>query len=218
MICEQYTAPTRGPEHGWRVCCAFGWWAGHRSPESYSTSFATPGGPHDAITCTLHLPLVAPSFAPLCPLCRLRWVPPSLSLSSGALLLFVDAWPSACWLSLGSFLLLLLYFAAVLFSLCSNFPHASDLRLSLALPWYCWSPLLCFHLFARSMFSSVFAFFPFSSIHAWDLRNWLPSLTVFPPTCSPDLVIGFTVAPPSLFPTVVQLWTGRRGYDLLLHV
>jgi hypothetical protein len=105
--------------------------------------------------------------------CHFAWVP----FSS------VDAYP----LGDCSFLLLLLSFATVLSSHCPDFPHASDLRLDLAWPWYYWSPLLCLHLFVGSIFFfPVFAFFSFSTIHTWDLQNWLPSLTVF----SPDFLTG----------------------------
>jgi hypothetical protein len=121
--------------------------------------------------------------------CHFAWVP----FSS------VDAYP----LGDCSFLLLLLSFATVLSSHCPDFPHASDLRLDLAWPWYYWSPLLCLHLFVGSIFFFLFSlsFLSLRFTHGI-FKTGYRRLPFFPLTSSPDLVIGFTVPPfpPSPFP------------------
>jgi hypothetical protein len=85
--------------------------------------------------------------------CGFAWVPLSSS---------VDAWPSALWLSLGSFLLLPC-FVAVLFSLCPHFPHASDLHLGSCLGLVLLVTASLLSLCAVSGLFSLFSLFLFDS-------------------------------------------------------
>jgi hypothetical protein len=139
--------------------------------------------------------------------CGFAWVPFSSS---------VDAWLSALWLSLGSFLLLPCL-AAVLFSLCPHFPHASDLHLGSCLGLVLLVTASLLSLCAGSGLFSLFSLFFFDS------RLGSSKLAAVAYRFPHDLLagsghggLGFTTAlfPPFPFPPLVQLWTGRRGFDL----
>jgi hypothetical protein len=143
----------------------------------------------------LRLLLVVPTTRPrahcaclwsLRPLRRLRWAPPSLWLCLGALLLFRGCLTLCVVVIVGFIFAFTLLCCRPILSLSSFSPCLRSAPR--VLPWFGTVGHRFSALIVRRI-RFIFSVFAFSSIHGWGLQNWLPSLTVFPPTCSPDLVM-----------------------------